>query len=223
MSLKVLVVEDDRDLAELIAYNLRKEGYEPVVCLRGREAINSLSSEKPDLVLLDVMLPDYDGFRIAQHLRDNPALKELPVIFITARDLEQDKLKGFSLGADDYITKPFSMKELLARVKAVMRRVGKERKQTSFKLGSLEIDLEKKEVKRGEEMVDLTPTEFLILSALLENYGKPVSREYLIERVLKRDVYDRTVDVHIKKLREKLGEEGKAVHTVRGFGYKLSL
>ncbi len=223
MSLKVLVVEDDGDLAELIAYNLRKEGYEALVCLRGADAIKYLEENPPDLLLLDVMLPDYDGFKIAQYVRSKDSLRDIPIIFITARDMEQDKLKGFSLGADDYITKPFSLKELLARVKAVLRRVGKEKKQTQFKLGGIHIDLEKKEVKRGEEVIELTPTEFLILSALLENYGKPMSREYLIERVLKRDVYDRTVDVHIKKLREKLGEEGKAIQTVRGFGYKLEI
>lgn len=223
MSLKILVVEDENDLAELIAYNLRKEGYEALVCLRGADAIKYLEENPPDLLLLDVMLPDYDGFRIAQYVRGKEGLKDIPIIFVTARDMEQDKLKGFSLGADDYITKPFSLKELLARVKAVLRRVGKEKKQTQFKLGSIHIDLEKKEVKRGEEVIELTPTEFLILSALLENYGKPVSREYLIERVLKRDVYDRTVDVHIKKLREKLGEEGRAIQTVRGFGYKLEI
>ncbi|MCS7170719.1 MAG: response regulator transcription factor [Aquificaceae bacterium] len=222
MSLKVLVVEDDRDLAELIAYNLKKEGYEPIICLRGAEAMNIIGAQSLDLVLLDVMLPDYDGFKIAQYIRSKMELKDLPVIFVTARDMEQDKLKGFSLGADDYITKPFSVKELLARVRAVLRRAGKEKRQTSFKLGTIEIDLERKEVRRGEHLIDLTPTEFLILSALLENYGKPVSREYLIERVLKRDVYDRTIDVHIKKLREKLGDEGKAVQTVRGFGYKIS-
>ncbi|MCS6956886.1 MAG: response regulator [Aquificaceae bacterium] len=222
MNLKVLVVEDDGDLAELIAYNLKKEGYEPIICLRGAEAMNIIEAQPLDLVLLDVMLPDYDGFKIAQYIRSKAELKDLPVIFITARDMEQDKLKGFSLGADDYITKPFSVKELMARVRAVLRRAGKEKRQTSFKLGTIEIDLEKKEVRRGEHLIDLTPTEFLILSALLENYGKPVSREYLIERVLKRDVYDRTIDVHIKKLREKLGDEGKAVQTVRGFGYKIS-
>ncbi|MEJ5339523.1 MAG: response regulator transcription factor [Aquificaceae bacterium] len=223
MNLKILLVEDDSDLAELIAYNLKKEGYQPIICLRGAEAVKYLQEQQPDLLLLDVMLPDYDGFKIAQYVRNSNNLREIPIIFITARDMEQDKLRGFSLGADDYITKPFSLKELVARVKAVLRRVGKEKRQTHFKLGGLQVDLEKKEVKRGDELIELTPTEFMILSALLENYGKPVSREYLIERVLKRDVYDRTVDVHIKKLREKLGEEGRAIQTVRGFGYKLGL
>lgn len=219
---KVLVVEDDKDLAELLAYNLKKEGYEVFVCLKGAEAIKLIESENPDLVLLDVMLPDFDGFRIAEYIRNSEEVKDIPIVFITAKDMEQDKLKGFNLGADDYITKPFSVKELVARVKAVLRRYGKEKRQTKFKLGNIEIDVEKKEVKRGEELIDLTPTEFLILQALIENYGKPVSRDYLIERILKRDVYDRTVDVHIKKLREKLGDEGKFIQTVRGFGYKIS-
>ncbi len=223
MSLKVLLVEDDKDLAELVAYNLKKEGYEVHVCHRGTCAIERLKLEVPDIILLDVMLPDYDGFKIAQHIKNNPELEYVPIIFITARDMEQDKLKGFSLGADDYITKPFSIKELIARVKAVLRRAGKEKRQAIFRLGGLEIDLERKEVRRGSKVLDLTPTEFLILQALLENYGKPVSRDYIIEKVLKRDVFDRTVDVHIKKLREKLGEEGKAIQTVRGFGYKISL
>ncbi|MFN4319208.1 MAG: response regulator transcription factor [Aquificaceae bacterium] len=221
--IRILVVEDDKDLAELIAYNLKKEGYQVDIALKGTDAISYLESQVPDLLLLDVMLPDLDGFKVAQYVRNTYDYKDLPIVFVTAKDMEQDKLKGFSLGADDYITKPFSIKELLARVKAVLRRAGKEKRQTRFKLGELDIDLERKEVKRKEQAIELTPTEFLILQALLENYGKPVSRDYLVERVLKRDVYDRTVDVHIKKLREKLGEEGKAIQTVRGFGYKLSL
>ncbi len=221
--IRILVVEDDKDLAELIAYNLKKEGYQVDIALKGTDAISYLESQVPDLLLLDVMLPDLDGFKVAQYVRNTYDYKDLPIVFVTAKDMEQDKLKGFSLGADDYITKPFSIKELLARVKAVLRRAGKEKRQTRFKLGELDIDLERKEVKRKEQAIELTPTEFLILQALLENYGKPVSRGYLVERVLKRDVYDRTVDVHIKKLREKLGEEGKAIQTVRGFGYKLSL
>lgn len=220
--IRVLVVEDDKDLAELLAYNLKKEGYEVFVCLKGAEAIKLIESENPDLVLLDVMLPDFDGFRIAEYIRNSEEVKDIPIVFITAKDMERDKLRGFNLGADDYITKPFSVRELVARVKAVLRRYGKEKRQTKFKLGNIEIDLEKKEVKRGEELIDLTPTEFLILQALIENYGKPVSRDYLVERILKRDVYDRTVDVHIKKLREKLGDEGKFIQTVRGFGYKIS-
>ncbi len=223
MSLKVLVVEDDRDLLELLSYNLSKEGYEVSAVLRGKDAIKTLEEEKPDLIILDVMLPDLDGFRIAQYVKNSEELKEVPIIFLTAKDMERDKLKGFSIGADDYITKPFSMRELLARVRAVLRRVKKERSMERLTIGSITVDFEKKEVRRGDELIELTPTEFLILQALAENYGRPVSREYIVERVLRREVFDRTVDVHIKKLREKLGEEGKAIQTVRGFGYKLSL
>lgn len=223
MSLKVLIVEDDRDLLELLSYNLSKEGYEVSAVLRGKDAIKTLEEEKPDLIILDVMLPDLDGFRIAQYVKNSEELKEVPIIFLTAKDMERDKLKGFSIGADDYITKPFSMRELLARVRAVLRRVKKERSMERLTIGSITVDFEKKEVRRGDELIELTPTEFLILQALAENYGRPVSREYMVERVLRREVFDRTVDVHIKKLREKLGEEGKAIQTVRGFGYKLSL
>jgi two-component system OmpR family response regulator/two-component system phosphate regulon response regulator PhoB len=223
MSLKVLIVEDDRDLLELLSYNLSKEGYEVSAVLRGKDAIKTLEEEKPDLIILDVMLPDLDGFRIAQYVKNSEELKEVPIIFLTAKDMERDKLKGFSIGADDYITKPFSMRELLARVRAVLRRVKKERSMERLTIGSITVDFEKKEVRRGDELIELTPTEFLILQALAENYGRPVSREYIVERVLRREVFDRTVDVHIKKLREKLGEEGKAIQTVRGFGYKLSL
>ncbi len=221
--MKVFVVEDDKDLAELLEHNLRREGYEVKTFQRALDLYKVLSSEKPDLFVLDVMLPDYDGFRIAQHIKSNVELKDIPIVFLTAKDMEADKLKGFSLGADDYITKPFSMKEFLARVKAVLRRVGKLESKGRFKLGSLDIDLEKKEVKRGSERIELTATEFKLLEALLNNYGIPLSREFLIESVLQKDVYDRTVDVHIKKLREKLGPEGECIKTVRGFGYKLEV
>ena len=223
MKIRILVVEDDPDLLELLYYNLQKEGYEVLTALRGSDAIKLLQEQEFDLVLLDVMLPDYDGFRIAQYIKENPSTHNTPVMFITAKDTERDKLKGFNLGADDYITKPFSVKELLARVKAVLRRAGKEKKPTRVKVGDLEIDLERKEVILEGKKVELTPTEFLILATLVENEGKPVSREYIVERVLKRDVYDRTVDVHIKKLREKLGKYEDIIQTVRGFGYKINL
>ncbi len=223
MKPKILIVEDDPDLLELLSYNIQKEGYQVQTALRGLEAVKLLQEQEFDLVLLDVMLPDHDGFRIAQYIKENPATQNIPVIFITAKDTERDKLRGFNLGADDYITKPFSVRELIARIKAVLRRSGKEGRVFRIKVGGLEIDLEKKEVMLEGQRVDLTPTEFLILATLVENEGKPVSREYIIERVLKRDVYDRTVDVHIKKLREKLGKYGDIIQTVRGFGYKINL
>jgi DNA-binding response OmpR family regulator len=220
---KVFILEDDKDLSDIISYNLRKENYLVEAFYRGADLLKALQEEVPDLILLDVMVPDYDGFRIASILKSRADMKEIPVIFITVKDAEEDKLKGFSLGADDYITKPFSIKELMARVRAVLKRVGKIKKEGVFKLGDLEIDIQRREVRRGKERIYLTPTEFKILECLLDNYGRPVSREYLIEVVLKKDVYDRTIDVHVKNLREKLATEGQAIKTVRGFGYKIEL
>lgn len=221
--INVFLLEDDLDLAQIVEYNLRKEGYSVRVFHRGIHLLKAIEEETPDLMLLDVMVPDYDGFRVASVLRSRVELKDVPIIFITVKDAEEDKLKGFSLGADDYITKPFSVKELLARVRAVLKRAGKLSTGGVFKLGELEVDTQRYEVRRGKEKIELTPTEFKILEALLENYARPVSREYLIEVILKKDVYDRTIDVHIKNLREKLGKEGQAIKTVRGFGYKIEL
>ncbi|GBC88146.1 Transcriptional regulatory protein WalR [bacterium HR13] len=221
--INVFLLEDDLDLAQIVEYNLRKEGYSVRVFHRGTHLLKATEEETPDLILLDVMVPDYDGFRVASVLRSRVELKDVPIIFITVKDAEEDKLKGFSLGADDYITKPFSVKELLARVRAVLKRAGKLSTGGVFKLGELEVDTQRYEVRRGKEKIELTPTEFKILEALLENYARPVSREYLIEVILKKDVYDRTIDVHIKNLREKLGKEGQAIKTVRGFGYKIEL
>ncbi len=220
---KIFIVEDDVDLAQVLEYNLKKEGYRVLTFQGGKYLFKKMEEEIPDLIMLDIMLPDYDGFRIANILKSKADVKDIPIIFITAKDLEEDKLKGFSLGADDYITKPFSIKELLARVKAILKRVGKLEKRGIFKLGELEIDTHKYEVKRGKEKIELTPTEFRIFETLLENYGRPVSRGYLIERILQKDIYDRTIDVHVKNIREKLGKEGNAIKTVRGFGYKIEL
>ncbi len=219
--MKVFLLEDDRDLSELLAYHLQKEGFEVFSFSRGIELLEKVKEETPDLFILDVMVPSLDGFRVANILRSSPKTKDLPVIFLTAKTAEEDKLKGFELGADDYITKPFSIKELLARIRAVMKRYGALRGSKVIRLGSLTVDMEKLEVKRGGEPINLTKTEFVILKTLLENYGKPISREYLLEHVLKKEVYDRTIDVHVKNLREKLGKEGEWIKAVRGVGYKL--
>jgi len=183
--------------------------------------LERVKEEKPSLFILDIMVPSLDGFRVANILRSSPETKDVPIIFLTAKTAEEDKLRGFELGADDYITKPFSIKELLARIRAVMRRYGALREGGVIKLGSLTVDMERMEVRRDKEPINLTKTEFAILKTLLENYGKPVSREYLLEQVLKKEVYDRTIDVHVKNLREKLGKEGEWIKTVRGVGYKL--
>ena len=219
--MKVFLLEDDSDLLELLTYHLKKEGFEVISFSKGIELLERVKEEKPSLFILDVTVPSLDGFKVANILRSSPEIKDIPIIFLTAKTAEEDKLKGFELGADDYITKPFSIKELLARIRAVMRRYGALREGGIVRLGSLTVDMERMEVRRDREPINLTKTEFAILKTLLENYGKPVSREYLVEQVLKKEVYDRTIDVHVKKLREKLGKESEWIKTVRGVGYKL--
>jgi DNA-binding response OmpR family regulator len=219
--MKVFLLEDDTDLLELLTYHLKKEGFEVVSFSKGVELLERVREEKPSLFILDVMVPSLDGFRVANILRSYPETNDVPIIFLTAKTAEEDKLKGFELGADDYIAKPFSIKELLARIRAVMRRYGALREGGIVRLGSLTVDMERMEVRRDKEPINLTKTEFAILKTLLENYGKPVSREYLVEHVLKKEVYYRTIDVHVKNLREKLGKEGEWIKTVRGVGYKL--
>ncbi len=223
--MKVFLIEDDEDIALVVREALKSQGFEVDHFLRALEFFSAIEKETPDLVIIDVMLPDFDGFRIANFLKNRPDLSDIPVIFLTARVSEEDKLRGFELGADDYITKPFSIKELIARVNAVLRRAGKKKEGKIFKVKDLELDTEKVKVTVEGKEVKLTPSEFKILKFLLENYGRPVSREKLIESVWGYDheASDRTVDVHIKHLRDKLGEYGRYIKTVRGFGYKFEV
>ncbi len=219
---KIFLIEDDEDIALAVEEALRREGFIVKRFPRALDFFSSVEREAPDLVIIDVMLPDFDGFRIARFLRNRPDLAEVAVIFLTARISEEDKLRGFELGADDYITKPFSLRELVARVNAVIRRVNG-RKGKLFRIEGLEVDFERVRVSVEGREVRLTPSEFRILKCLVENYGKPVSRDRIIEEVwgFARDPADRTVDVHIKHLRDKLGAYGAFVKTVRGFGYKF--
>ncbi len=219
---KIFLIEDDEDIALAVEEALRREGFIVKRFPRALDFFSSVEREAPDLVIIDVMLPDFDGFRIARFLRNRPDLAEVAVIFLTARISEEDKLRGFELGADDYITKPFSLRELVARVNAVIRRVNG-RKGKLFRIEGLEVDFERVRVSVDGKEVRLTPSEFRILKCLVENYGKPVSRDRIIEEVwgFARDPADRTVDVHIKHLRDKLGAYGAFVKTVRGFGYKF--
>ncbi|MDQ7038594.1 MAG: response regulator transcription factor [Aquificota bacterium] len=221
----VYLIEDDEDIAFVIAENLEREGYRVRTFRRATEFLHEVERKRPDLVLIDIMLPDLDGFRIARFVRSRPDLADIPVIFITARVSEEDKLRGFDIGADDYITKPFSVKELVARVNAVMRRAGKKRKEGVFTYEGLEIDTVRVKVTVDGSEVKLTPSEFKILRLLLENYGRPMSRDRIIDEVwgFGRDATDRTVDVHIKHLRDKLGRYGSLIKTVRGFGYKFEI
>ncbi len=217
--MRIFLVEDDDDIAFVVREALEGEGFSVERFSRALDFFRTVEREAPDLVIVDVMLPDLEGFRIAGFLRNRPDLSRVPVIFLTARTSEEDKLRGFELGADDYITKPFSVRELIARVRAVLRRSGRERGGRVFRIDGLEVDTERVRVKVDGREVRLTPSEFRILRILLENYGKPVSRERLSES----GAVDRAVDVHIKHLRDKLGECGRWIRTVRGFGYKFEV
>ncbi len=223
MNAKIFIIEDDEDIAYIVSENLKREGYDVRVFGKGMEFYSFIEKEKPDLVIIDIMLPDLDGFRIARFLKNRPDLADTSLIFLTAKSSEEDKLQGFDIGADDYITKPFSVKELIARVNAVMRRAGKKKEKVVFKIYGLEVDPERVSVKVDGKEVKLTPSEFNILRYLIENYGKPLSRSRIIDEVwgFGRDATDRTVDVHIKHLRDKLGRYGSFIKTVRGFGYKF--
>ena len=220
---KILIVEDEQDISEMIAYNLEKEGFETALASDGEDALPLARSERPDLVVLDVMLPGMDGLEICRAIRRDPELAHLPVIMLTARAQETDKIVGLELGADDYITKPFSPKELVARIRAILRRVAKPRPASAIRAGVLEVDPLKHRASLEGEPLALTSTEFGILHYLASRPGEAVTRQTIIMDVLgySADVYDRTVDTHIKTLRKKLGPARGYIETVRGKGYRF--
>jgi len=220
----IAVVDDEPDIVELVAIGLKKNGYKVKEFFDGSGFIRSLKKDLPDLVLLDLMLPDTDGFEICKFMKRDDKYSQIPVIMLTARGEETDKVLGLEIGADDYITKPFSPRELLARVKAVLRRESKHEKTKRIKVSDiLEIDLDKYEVYVEGTKVELTSSEFRILRLISERKGWVYSREQILEYlgVYEKGVLDRTVDVHIKNLREKLGNAGKLIKNIRGIGYKL--
>ncbi len=227
MNDKVLIIEDDGDLAQLISYNLSREGYRAVIARDGAAGLKLLRSERPDLVVLDIMLPDIDGLELCRAIRREPATSALPIIFLTARAEEIDRVIGLELGADDYVTKPFSPRELLARVKAVLRRSRAAHLASSVIVcGPLHIDLDKREVTRDGRKLDLSALEFNLLYFLASNRERVFSRDELLDRVWGRErfVTPRSVDVYIRRLREKIepdAESPRFIITVRGFGYKF--
>ncbi len=219
----IYIIEDDEDINQLVAYNLRKEGFEVKSFLHGKDALKELEKEKPDIILLDIMLPDIDGFDICKTIRSSKDLKDIPIIMLTAKDTEIDKVVGLELGADDYITKPFSFRELIARIKAVLRRYNMHLDKPQKQSKHFYLDKDTFSIVIKGKKIPLTKTEFKLLNLLVSNPRKVFEREQLLEKVWgekQYDVYDRTIDVHIKKLREKLGEFGKKIKTVRGIGYK---
>jgi two-component system phosphate regulon response regulator PhoB len=222
---RILIVEDEEALTLLLRYNLEAAGYDVDTVARGDEADVRFKERPPDLVILDWMLPGLSGIEICRRLRARPDTRQLPIIMLTARGEESERVRGLSTGADDYIVKPFSVPELLARVSALLRRSSPERIADILSFGELELDREKKRVSRNGHAIDLGPTEFRLLEFLMERPGRVFSREQLLDGVWGRDVYidERTVDVHVGRLRKALnrGHADDPIRTVRGAGYAL--
>ena len=226
---RVLVIEDERDVAELMRYHLARDGYEVRLCSSGIEGLGQARESRPDMVLLDIMVPELNGWEVCRRLKQDRDLRGIPVIMVTGRVEEGDKVLGFEMGADDYVTKPFSPRELLARVRAVMRRskpAATDGKKTHLKIGQLEIDRHRFEVTMTGRRVELTPKEFELLAALAGTPGRVFGREELLDLVWGQDefVEPRTVDVHVARLRAKFSAHGlpvPGIETVRGVGYRF--
>ena len=224
---KVLIVEDEANIRQLVKYNLEKESFQVIEAEDGLQGLRLAKAEKPDLVLLDLMLPQMDGLEVCRSLKGNQATAALPIIMLTAKSEEIDKMIGLELGADDYMTKPFSPRELVARVKAVLRRSQKEAALPGeLSVGRLRFNFSRYEVHMGNAKLELTPKEYELLKMLATNLGKVFTREQLLEKVWGYEYFGdtRTVDVHVRHLRAKMStdpETADALETIRGFGYRL--
>jgi two-component system phosphate regulon response regulator PhoB len=221
----ILIVEDDPALVELLKYNLEKEGYATVVATDGEAALTRVEEEEPVLIVLDWMLPKLSGIDVCRRLRQRASTAKLPIIMLTARGEEDDRIKGLESGADDYIVKPFSPSELTARVRAVLRRSRPELTEKILKYEGIEMDMVTHRVKRHERTLHLAPTEYRLLKVFLERPGRVFSREQLLDQAWGRDIYvePRTVDVHMRRLRKAINGDGEPdlIRTVRGAGYSL--
>ena len=222
---RILVVEDEAPIAELIAVNLRHNGYQITWATDGAVAQRELDAQLPDLVLLDWMLPGESGLQLARRWRADARTRQVPIILLTARGDENDRVAGLDVGADDYITKPFSTKELLARIRAVLRRRAPEPETTLLELGRLTLDTGTYRVHFGDQPIKLGPTEFKLLHYLMRNAERVHTRAQLLDRVWGDHVFieERTVDVHVKRLRESMGPAAPMIETVRGAGYRITV
>ena len=217
----IYCVEDERNIRELLVYTLGTSGFEAKGLGDGKELKQALKEQLPELILLDIMLPGQDGYELLEFLKGNPDTSQIPVIMVTAKEAEYDKVRGLEAGADDYITKPFGMMEFLARVKAVLRRT--KRQEDQYQYQGLKMDVKRRQVWDGERGVELTLKEFELLRYLMKNPGIVLTREQILEKIWGYEYYGetRTVDVHIRTLRQKLGDSGKWIETVRGVGYRI--
>lgn len=223
MSQKILMVDDEADLSKLVAHHLQKAGFEPLCVSNGSDALKALAKQPFSLVILDIMMPGEDGLQVCRKLRAKEETAALPILFLTAKDEESDKVVGLELGADDYVTKPFSPKELMARVKALLRRSDRKESAAGYAYRDLVMDVPRHEVSASEKRVTLTAKEFALLEHLLKNKGKVLTRDHLLNTVWGYDYFGttRTVDVHIRRLREKIPMLTDAIETVPSLGYKL--
>ncbi|MCT4634607.1 MAG: response regulator transcription factor [Firmicutes bacterium] len=230
MARKILIIEDDEHIVELIKFNLEQNNFEVVVAKNGDIGLEEAKSIQPDLILLDLMLPEIDGIEICKILKASERYSDIPIIMLTAKSSETDKIVGLELGADDYLTKPFSVRELLARIKVILKRYGKNKESASkntenvLTIDELKMDMERHEVYIGDKMIQLTYKEFELLKLLALNRGKVLKRDYLLDEIWGYEYYGetRTVDVHIRHLRKKIEDEHRSyIETVRGVGYKI--
>lgn len=221
MATKILLVDDEEDILQFLSYNLEKEGYKVITATNGADAIKLAKKEKPDLIVLDIMMPVMDGMETCKELRELPETKDKIIIFLTARNEDYSQIAGLETGADDYIAKPIKPRVFISRIKALLRRAHIGETNNTIDLGNIKIDKEKHLVFKNDEIIDLPKKEFLLLELLASKPGKVFSREYILEKVWGEDVIvgERTIDVHIRKIREKIGDD--YIKTIKGVGYKL--
>jgi two-component system, OmpR family, phosphate regulon response regulator PhoB len=221
---RILIIEDERGLTDVLTYNLNREGYETLVSHDGQEGLRKAQMQIPDLILLDIMLPGIDGLEICRQLRAGKQTSQIPILMLTAKSEETDQIVGFTVGADDYVTKPFSIKVLMQRIRALKRRTDATPEVGDFiEYGGVTIDKVKHRVTVNGEEMDLTPTEFRVLECMLRQPGRAFTRAQLMDSAIEEGalVLERTIDVHIKSLRRKLGSEQGFIETVRGVGYRF--
>lgn len=224
---KILVVDDEFDVTELLSYNLRRSGFVVRSLNDPRRALETVKDFVPDLIVLDIMMPDLSGLQVCRLVRQESALKSIPIIFLSAKTEESDRIEGFESGADDYVCKPFSPKELMLRVSAVLKRASDKDEESSepiqLAVGGITMDVEHHRVEVRESPIELTATEFRLLKLLMRELGKVQTRETLLQKVwnYENGIETRTVDTHMRRLREKLGEEASVLETVRGVGYRM--